>query len=197
MVSASISLCLMQRVTNPNGNRLVSDPTSSVARRPFRRTAGVVATFLQRVIARAVPTLVLAASVLSTQAATDKIIKVLPQYLDSAGRDSVSPSLYDRDAYQAQLRAHPRERSGIQFKVQWRARSDSGLTLRLETRGTKTGDTTTAALEVVVQRGTGLSKWAELTLKGEAYTKLGDLKAWRVTLWDGEKLLAEQKSFLW
>jgi hypothetical protein len=32
---------------------------------------------------------------------------------------------------------------------------------------------------------------------GDEYKKLGELVAWRVTLWDGDKLLAEQKSFLW
>ncbi|MEY4198576.1 MAG: hypothetical protein RLZZ265_316, partial [Verrucomicrobiota bacterium] len=39
--------------------------------------------------------------------------------------------------------------------------------------------------------------WAELKLDPEAYQRLGGLTGWRVTLWDGETLLAEQKSFLW
>ena len=29
------------------------------------------------------------------------------------------------------------------------------------------------------------------------YHELGELIAWKATLWDGSKLLAEQKSFLW
>ena len=32
---------------------------------------------------------------------------------------------------------------------------------------------------------------------GENSYNLGDLIAWRATLWNGEILLAEQKSFLW
>ena len=34
-------------------------------------------------------------------AATGSVIKVLPQFLDLKGRTALSPSLYDRDAYQA------------------------------------------------------------------------------------------------
>ena len=36
-----------------------------------------------------------------------------------------------------------------------------------------------------------------VSLSGEEYQKLGELSAWRATLWEGDRLLAEQKSFLW
>jgi hypothetical protein len=130
-------------------------------------------------------------------AAADKIMKVLPQYLDLQGRNSLSPSLYDRDAYQSRLRRRPEDRSGMQFQIQWKARTIEPLKLRLETRGTKGGETTVITLEAPVRHAAGFSKWTELTLKGDDYSKLGDLNAWRVSLWDGDKLLAEQKSFLW
>ena len=42
-----------------------------------------------------------------------KVVKVLPHYLDLEGRHTLSPSLYERDAYQAVLRQHPERRSGI------------------------------------------------------------------------------------
>jgi hypothetical protein len=32
---------------------------------------------------------------------------------------------------------------------------------------------------------------------GEDFKQLGEISAWRVTLWDGAQLLAERKSFLW
>jgi hypothetical protein len=130
-------------------------------------------------------------------AAADKIMKVLPQYLDLKGRTSLSPSLYDRDAYQSRLRRRPEDRSGMQFQIQWKARTIEPLKLRLEMRGTKAAETTTVTLEAPVRHLAGFSKWTELTLKGDDYSKLGDLNSWRVSLWDGEKLLAEQKSFLW
>jgi hypothetical protein len=37
----------------------------------------------------------------AAQAAGPRVYKVLPQFLDVNGRASLTPSLYDRDAYQA------------------------------------------------------------------------------------------------
>ena len=54
-------------------------------------------------------------------AADGKVIKALPQFLDAKGRSALSPSLYDRDAYQAYLRKHPAERTALQLAVQWKA----------------------------------------------------------------------------
>jgi hypothetical protein len=130
-------------------------------------------------------------------AATDKIIKVLPQYLDTQGRNSISPSLYDRDAYQARLRGHPEDCSGMAFQVQWKAKSSSELKLKLEVRGSKNGQSTSGSLETDVKHLRGLNKWTPILLKGDQYIAIGEVTAWRVSLWDGEKLLAEQKSFLW
>src|SRR6185369_13028943 len=36
-----------------------------------------------------------------------KVLKVLPLFLDQKGRESISPSLFDRDAYQVLLRDKP------------------------------------------------------------------------------------------
>jgi hypothetical protein len=41
------------------------------------------------------------------------------------------------------------------------------------------------------------STWSQASLTGDAYKKFGELGAWRATLWDGNNLVAEQKSFLW
>jgi hypothetical protein len=129
-------------------------------------------------------------------AASAKIIKVLPHYLDLQGRHSISPSLYDRDAYQAQLKKNPQLRSGLRFDVQWRSAEKSPLKLRVEMRGNKGKELTHAVLEQTVGQ-TGFSKWTGLILSGDDYQKLGELAAWRATLWEGGKLISEQKSFLW
>jgi hypothetical protein len=141
--------------------------------------------------------MLLAGVISPAYAASDKIMKVLPQYLDLQGRNSLSPSLYDRDAFQARLRRQPEARSGMQFQVQWKAKTTRQLTMSLEMRGTKGGESTTASMTAPVRHVAGFSKWTALKLIGEDYEKLGDLNSWRVTLWDGDKLLAEQKSFLW
>lgn len=134
-------------------------------------------------------------------AATGKVIKVLPQFLDMKGRTSLSPSLYDRDAYQAVLRLHPERRSGMRFFIEWKAKGQvvAGLRLRLELRGGAQGDMPRELiLEDKLPPKTGwFSRWADLTLKEETYKELGGVTSWRVTLWDGDKLLGEQRSFLW
>lgn len=126
-----------------------------------------------------------------------KVIKVLPFYLDREGRCALSPSLFDRDAYQAHLRRRSEERSGLRFDVQWRAREVKLLTLRVEVRGGAARQATSATIETAVRHIGGLNKWTSLQLTGEDYQRFGELTAWRATLWDGQTLLAEQKSFLW
>ena len=125
-----------------------------------------------------------------------KVIKVLPHFLDLKGRTAVHPSLFDRDAYQQELRAAPTNRSAIRFDVQWKAKGHDALTLRIDAKGLKGKEPTKEVLEQPVKRG-AFSKWAQLTLTGERYEKFGDLVSWRVTLLNGTNIVAEQKSFLW
>ena len=42
-----------------------------------------------------------------------------------------------------------------------------------------------------------LRHWNSLTLGSADYRNFGELVAWRATLWRGNQLLSEQKSFLW
>jgi hypothetical protein len=141
------------------------------------------------------------ASAAAAGAAEGKIYKVLPQYLDLKGRTSISPSLYDRDAYQAKLRRNPAQCSGLAFKVQWRAKKATGtepLKLQVEMRGISEGDLPRQkTIELAVQQRHWFSHWAAINFGGEDYKKFGEVTAWRVTLWDGGQLLGEQKSFLW
>jgi hypothetical protein len=133
----------------------------------------------------------------SSLAASGKVIKVLPQFLDAQGRHTLSPSLYERDAYQAHLRKHPELRSGLRFAIQWRAKGATNLKLRVELRGMRENKVQTRTLETPVERKAALEQWAMLVLSGDDYKQFGELSAWRATLWDGDQLLAEQKSFMW
>ncbi len=135
----------------------------------------------------------------NADAAGVRIKKVLSHYLDRQGRHTLAPSLFERDAYQAQLRQNPRDRSAMRFDVNWKAIGLSGshLKLQLELRGSKGNPAQPLVLETLVKAPALFSKWSALTLTGGTYEELGDLIAWRASLWNGEKLLAEQKSFLW
>ena len=132
-------------------------------------------------------------------AADGKIIKALPQFLDARGRSSLSPSLYERDAYQAYLRKHPAERKALRLAVQWKARGVdwSRMTLRAELRGALGNSLTHLTLQMPVKKNGLFSNWTDFKMEGEEFKKFGELAAWRVTLWEGEKQLAAQQSFLW
>jgi hypothetical protein len=70
------------------------------------------------------------------------------------------------------------------------------LKLKVEMRGVATGNLPRqATLEQEIK--TGKSDWTSLTLTGDEYKKLGEVTAWRVTIWEGDQMIGEQKSFLW
>jgi hypothetical protein len=126
-----------------------------------------------------------------------RLVKVLPHFVDQRGRIALSPSLYERDAYQAQLRKNPSQQGGMRFDVQWKSSSTNRFLLRLELRGNKANVGTTLTLQQSVKYTGFFSTWSRLPITKDAHTALGELSAWRATMWDGERLLAEQKSFLW
>jgi len=132
-------------------------------------------------------------------AETGKVVKVLPFLLDEQGRIAKSPSLFDRDAYQAHLRLHTNEISGIRYDVLWKAgKAEAGkLKVRLELRGTLADNVPkTKTLEAEIAPGkTG--EWTEIKFTGDDYHDFGAIVAWRTTLWSGAEQVAEQKSFLW
>lgn len=136
-------------------------------------------------------------SVLNLPAASARLVKVLPQFTDLQGRVALNPSLYERDAYQALLRNSPEKRSGLQFAVQWGSRDTTRALLRIELRGNRGKLGTRATLEMPVKYRGLFTSWTKISLTGDAYRDFGELSAWRATLREGDKLLAEQKSFLW
>jgi hypothetical protein len=137
---------------------------------------------------------------LLANAGTGRVVKVLPHLLDLRGRNTIYPSLYDRDAYQALLRREPEKRSGIRFDVQWRTKGAiwEPLTLRVELRGTTEGSLPRElVLEKQVKPGGWFGEWTSFPVVGEQYKSIGEVTAWRVTLWEGQQMLGEQQSFLW
>jgi hypothetical protein len=139
------------------------------------------------------------AATFASDAVSGRVVKVLPLLLDLKGRDAVSPSLYDRDAYQVYLRQHTNEISAIRFDVLWKASNAKGakLKLRVELRGVGAGGLPRqTTLEQSVTPGF-FRRWTSLTLGGVDYKNSGELVAWRTTLWSDDQLLSEQKSFLW
>jgi hypothetical protein len=135
----------------------------------------------------------------ASDAVTGRVVKVLPLLLDFKGQDAISPSLYDRDAYQAYLRQHTNEISAVRFDVLWKA-SDAGgtkLKLRMELRGVGTNDMPRQTMLEQEVTPKFFRHWTSLKLEGADYKNFGAIICWRATLWSGDHKLGEQKSFLW
>ena len=128
-----------------------------------------------------------------------KVVKVLPFLMDEQGRIAKSPSLFDRDAYQAYLRVHTNEVTGIRYDVLWKAKKTEGekLKVRLELRGTLEGSLPKSkVVEAEIAPGKS-GEWTEIKFTGDDYKNFGPIVAWRATLWSGADQVGEQKSFLW
>lgn len=127
------------------------------------------------------------------------IVKVLPHLLDQKGRHTLSPSLFERDAYQKYLRDHPGECDALRFDIQWRADVDPGtpLRLRIEVMGSQEHVEEPLMIQSPVLRKGRFSQWNDLGLDSASFRRIGKIMAWRVTLWNEDRLMAEQQSFLW
>ncbi len=137
----------------------------------------------------------------SVPAGTGSVVKVLPLFLDKKEQYTLSPSLFERDAYQAELRMKPSLRSGMLYRVEWKSKGKVlvPLKIRLELRGVTQGNLPKQLIiEQPVEKRGWFTQWASIYLKGEDYKTLGEVVAWRATLWEGDDLLlGSQQSFLW
>jgi len=131
--------------------------------------------------------------------AATKIIKVLPHYLDLEGRHTLNPSLYQRDAYQGELRKKPELCSTLRFDIQWKGSSlyADSYKLRMEVITSKAYAAKPLILEENVKPRGIWSRWSSLKITPEQFRQMGEIVAWRATLWEADKQVAEQKSFLW
>jgi len=147
-----------------------------------------------------IPPLGLVPPATAPDAVTGRILKVLPFLVDQQGRIAKSPSLFDRDAYQAYLRQHTNEVSALRYDVLWKAaKGTENLKIAVELRGVGTNGTPKfVSLETNVVPGTStFGRWTAIPLAGDAFKNFGGVAAWRVRLWDGTQILSEQQSFLW
>ena len=143
--------------------------------------------------------MVLMLGIATTSIATPKITKVLPHLLDENGQHTISPSLLERDAYQAQLRKNPELCSGIRFDIKWskgkrKNKTSSNLKLQVELQ------TSASNKPIVLTKIIKLNKnggWDSLKFDDERYKKSGKIIAWRTILLEDNDILAERKSFLW
>ena len=134
---------------------------------------------------------------LTAHAAEGRIVKVLPHFLDKNGKHTLYPSLFERDSYQAHLKIHPELCSGMRFDVQWKGRKLRQPNVKLEVRGANIPARKIETFSRGLKSGSAFSRWAGITVPVEDFNRLGSIVAWRVSLWDGETQVAEQKSFLW
>ena len=129
-----------------------------------------------------------------------EIVKVLKHLLDQDGKHTLSPSLLDRDAYQAHLREHSELVSGIRFDIQLRAKPKSAdaLRLKVEIRHGEGNTIKTLSKESAIpNKKRRRSFWQGLKVSGAEYQQLGGIIAWRVSLWQGDTKMSELESFLW
>jgi hypothetical protein len=137
-------------------------------------------------------------SALSSFAGEPRIVKVLPHLLDLKGRNALNPSLFERDAYQAYLRLHPDEIGGFRFDVQVKAKNESvPLLLKVELRTANTPLGKVRVFEQSVHPSHWFSTWVKVPIDKKTNDEMGNILAWRATLWRNSEKIAEQDSFLW
>lgn len=126
-----------------------------------------------------------------------RIYKVLPTLVDRKQRQSLSPSLFERDAYQAYLRKHPAEIGGRQFDIHWRASAATGLLrVTIEVRTTERSASQPLMFEKILGVGRH-GGWTRFIVGEKAFLGAGEVVAWRARLLDGDAVISEQRSFLW
>lgn len=137
-------------------------------------------------------------SAVSSPAAEQRVIKVLPHFMDQEGRHANTPSLFERDAYQAWLRKNPEEQSGIRYDIQWQSFISGEYVMRLELIGRVVeGVSKSRRIERTLVVKNSRRSWDTIKFEGEEFKAFGQVVAWRVSIWQGDALLAKKQSFLW
>jgi len=127
------------------------------------------------------------------------IVKVLPHLLDLKGKASLSPGLFQRDAYQSQLRKDPELVSGMRFNVQWKAKGIPAdeLVLKVWLKTSRRSPNDPLELTAPVRGNRKWGRWSSISYDGNLFKDNGQVLAWKVELLRGETPLATQTSFLW
>lgn len=133
-----------------------------------------------------------------SQAAEQRVIKVLPHFMDQEGRHATTPNLFERDAYQAWLRANPEEQSGIRYDIQWQSFISGEYVMKLELLGrVSEGVPKTKKVERTLVVKNSRRHWDVIKFEGKEFKDFGQIVAWRVSIWQGKDLLTKKQSFLW
>src|SRR6476661_2792930 len=128
---------------------------------------------------KAIPAFFTAVALASAlHAGEGRIVKTLPHFLDAQGRHTIHPSLFERDGYQANLRAHPELCSGMRFDVQWKAHELANGKLKLEIRAANTPPRQMETFEHPLKKGALFSRWASIPIGSEDFKRLGSIIAW-------------------
>ena len=130
-----------------------------------------------------------------------KISKVNVEYVDAQGNTtSAIGDQVEKARYQRQL-----ERSGkysaIRYYILWKAPSTPtpDLAIKLEARGmdAESGHESVETLTKTYPQKDHFSGWATLDIQGEALKKFGRPRAWKATILQSNRAMAERKSFTW
>ena len=124
---------------------------------------------------------------------------MLPHYLDDQGRHTLSPDLFQRDAYQEYLFQNPEVVSTVRYDAFWGAfASKQGPdTVRLDLRGTRNGEPTDHSIEAAVADNRRGRKWVGVTVSPEDYAGIGRVVAWRLVASKDGQEVETARSFLW
>ena len=101
----------------------------------------------------------------------------------------------NRRLYGAVTLAERTLRKGNYYHLRWRGlRGDQPVRVVLEYRQARTGARVRMKEKVMkaARRGD-----CEIVVSGREYLRDGHVQSWRVTLYDGEKLVAKKQSYLW
>jgi len=134
-----------------------------------------------------------------TAEAEGKVYKVLTHLLDLKGKHRLSPSLFERDAYQEQLRANPQLVSGAAFEIHWKAKDGhkKDNVIQIQIRGSKNYQDKPLTKTIKVKGRKYFKTWSRITLSKKEMQDIGKIVAWKVSLLDEEKVISEHFSFLW
>ena len=113
------------------------------------------------------------------------------QYTETIGSGDRLLFVTDRASrFRVEPKPLPPDQQREEYFVSWRGQ-DVNL-VKFEYRQVNIPD------KILVQTVTPANhRWNVFSVAGDDYLKGGPISAWRVSLWDGDHLLAERKSVLW
>ena len=128
------------------------------------------------------------------------ILKVNRVLLDEKGYETdVVGNLKEEADYQFLLRHEPTKQQGVRFHIKWKApRHARSLRLQVEIRGLNAQNQTTSDVESLsLEENEGWAGWSTLEVTEKKFKKLGQITAWKITLFSGGQAKAVLPSANW